>query len=87
LFVGLSVHLDKSNVGSLFGPPDEARDEVPSELDLSTIMNKMMSKKQKDKIWVASVAKEMARPRFAESARREEESIHRVTKHRSFLST
>jgi hypothetical protein len=33
---------------------------------------------------LASVTKEMARPRFAESARKEEAANHRVTKHESF---
>jgi len=47
---------------------------------------KKKSKMQKDKDMVASVLKEMARPRFAESAREEEEAIHRFTKHVNFLS-
>jgi len=50
------------------------------------------SKKQRDKKTIASVTKEMARPRFAESAREEEEkeqeeATHRLTKHHSFLDT
>jgi len=37
---------------------------------------------------LASVTKEMARPRFAESARKEEgEANHRATKHDSFMNT
>jgi septal ring factor EnvC (AmiA/AmiB activator) len=37
---------------------------------------------------LASVTKEMARPRFAESARKkEEEASHRATKHDSFMNT
>jgi hypothetical protein len=37
---------------------------------------------------LASVTKEMARPRFAESARKEEEEAnHRATKHASFMNT
>ena len=50
-------------------------------------MNKKKSKTQKDKDWLAIVVKEMARPRFTESARREEEANHRIAKRRSFLST
>jgi hypothetical protein len=43
------------------------------------------SKKQKDKATLAGVAKEMAAPRFAESARKEEEEAnHRVMKHDHF---
>lgn len=50
------------------------------------------SKKQRDEKTVASVVKEMARPRFAESAREEEEkeqeeASHRLTKHQSFLDS
>jgi hypothetical protein len=49
---------------------------------------KRKSKKQIDKETLVSVMKEMTQPRFAESARREEEDAnHRVAKHRSFLST
>jgi hypothetical protein len=45
-------------------------------------------KKQKDKVTLISVAKEMARPRFADSCRREEEEAnHRVTKHDAFVDT
>jgi len=42
------------------------------------------SKKQQDKATLASVTKEMAEPRFAESARQEEEANHRVMKHDHF---
>jgi hypothetical protein len=43
------------------------------------------SKKQRDKATLASVTKEMAAPRFAESARKEEEELnHRVMKHDHF---
>jgi hypothetical protein len=43
------------------------------------------SKKQRDKATVASVTKEMAGPRFAGSARRqEEEANHGVMKHHNF---
>jgi hypothetical protein len=35
----------------------------------------------------ASVTKEMAWPRFAESVRKEEEANHRATKHDSFMNT
>jgi hypothetical protein len=45
-------------------------------------------KKQKDKATFASVTKEMAQPRFAESARKEEEEAnHRLTKHDTFVDT
>jgi hypothetical protein len=45
-------------------------------------------KKQKDKATLASVMKEMARPRFADSCRKEEEEAnHRVTKHDTFVDT
>lgn len=49
-----------------------------------------MTKKKKSqeefaRATLASVTKEMARPRFAESARKEEEEAnHRVAKHESF---
>jgi len=44
-------------------------------------------KKRKEKSTLASVVKEMARPRFAESCRKEEEEAnHRVTKHDAFLN-
>ena len=39
------------------------------------------SKKQRDQATIASVTKEMAGPRFAGSARKEEEAIHGVMKH------
>jgi hypothetical protein len=43
------------------------------------------SKKQEDKATLASITKEMARPRFAESARKEEEEAnHRVMKHATY---
>ena len=42
------------------------------------------SKKQRDKATLASVTKEMAWPRFAESARKEEEANHGVMKHDYF---
>jgi len=42
------------------------------------------SKKQRDKATLASVTKEMAEPRFAESAREEEEANHRAMKHDHF---
>jgi hypothetical protein len=46
------------------------------------------SKKQRDKATLASVTKEMAEPRFAESARKEEEEAsHRVMKHDHFPCT
>ena len=53
---------------------------------------KKKSKKQRDIKTVASVKKIMARPRFAESARREDEkeeqeAAHRFAKHHSFLNT
>ena len=45
-------------------------------------MNHMKSKKQKDKEALTSIFKEMAQPRFAESARKEVEGAnHKVTKH------
>jgi hypothetical protein len=44
----------------------------------------MKSKKRKDKETLTSVLKEMAQPRFAESARKEEEDAkHEVTGHTS----
>jgi hypothetical protein len=44
--------------------------------------------KQRDKKTLAEVVKEMARPRFAESARKgQEEAEHRAMKHDSFLDT
>jgi hypothetical protein len=43
------------------------------------------SKRQRDKATLASITKEMAAPRFAESARKEEEELnHRVMKHDHF---
>ena len=49
-------------------------------------MKRKKLKKQKDKTTLAKVTKEMARPRFAESARKEEEEAnHRVSKHNSFI--
>jgi hypothetical protein len=49
---------------------------------------KKKSKEQRNRKTLASVTKEMARPRFAESARKEEEEVnHRVAKHDSFLNT
>ena len=39
-------------------------------------MKHVKSKKQKDKETLASVLKEMAQPRFAESARKEEEDAN-----------
>jgi hypothetical protein len=44
-------------------------------------------KKQKDKATLASVTKEMAQPRIAQSCRREEEEAsHRVAKHDNFMN-
>jgi hypothetical protein len=52
------------------------------------MIKKKKSKKQSDKKTLDRVTKEMARPRFAESARKEEEEAnHRLTKHDSFLNT
>ncbi len=46
-------------------------------------MGHTKSKKQKDEDTLASVLKEMAQPRFAESARKEEEDAnHKVTEQR-----
>ena len=45
-------------------------------------MKHIKSRKQKDKETLTSIFKEMAQPRFAESARKEEEGAdHKVTKH------
>jgi len=45
-------------------------------------------KKQRDNKPLASVKKEMARPRFVESARKEEEEAnHCVMRHDSFMNT
>jgi hypothetical protein len=44
------------------------------------------SKKERDKATLAAVAREMEQPRFAESARQEEEAAgHQVTSHRKQL--
>ncbi len=44
------------------------------------------STKKKEKATLASVTKEMAQPRFAESCRKEEEEAnHRATKHDTFV--
>ena len=52
------------------------------------MIKKKKSKKQGDHKTLDRVRKEMARPRFAESARKEEEEAnHRVTKHDSFWNT
>lgn len=49
-------------------------------------MTKKKKSKKTDKKILTEVMKEMARSRFAESARvEEEEANHRVGKHRSFL--
>jgi hypothetical protein len=48
-------------------------------------MKRKKSKKQKDKATLAKVTREMAQPRFAESARNEEEANHRVNKHHGFI--
>jgi hypothetical protein len=49
-------------------------------------MKHKQSKKQKDQATLVRVKKEMARPRFVESARKEEEEAnHRANKHHSFL--
>jgi hypothetical protein len=49
-------------------------------------VKRKQSKKRQDKATLARVTKEMARPRFAESARKEEEEAnHRVNKHESFI--
>jgi hypothetical protein len=50
--------------------------------------DKKKSKKELSKSTLARTTKEMARPRFAESARREEEDAnHRTMKHDSFMKT
>ena len=52
------------------------------------MIKKEKSKKPNDKETLGRVTKEMARPRFAESARKEEEEAnHRLTKHDRFLDT
>jgi hypothetical protein len=52
------------------------------------MVKKKKSKKQSDRETLDRVTKEMARPRFAESARKEEEEAnHRLTKHDNFLNT
>lgn len=49
---------------------------------------KKKSKKQSARATLASVTKEMARPRFPESARKEEEEAnHRLAKHDSFINS
>ena len=49
---------------------------------------KKKSKKELARVTLARVTKEMARPRFAESARREEEDAdHRFMKHERFVNT
>jgi len=55
----------------------------------SLIMSKKRKAKEKvARATVASVTKEIAWPRFAESARKEEEEAsHRATKHGSFMNT
>jgi hypothetical protein len=48
---------------------------------------KLKSRKKFARSTPASVTKEMARPRFAESARKEEEEAnHRAMKHDSFMN-
>jgi hypothetical protein len=48
-----------------------------------TVKPKKSSKKELDKAALAAVAKEMEQPRFAESAREEEEaSGHKLTNHK-----
>jgi hypothetical protein len=51
------------------------------------MIKKKKSKKQSDHKTLDRVRKEMSRPRFAESARKEEEANHRLTKHDSFWNT
>jgi hypothetical protein len=52
------------------------------------MIKKKKSKKQSDRKTLDRVTKEMARPRFAESARKEEEGAnHRLTKRDSFWNT
>jgi hypothetical protein len=48
---------------------------------------KMKSRKKVARSALANVTKEMARPRFAQSARKEEEANHRAMKHDSFMNT
>jgi len=43
---------------------------------------KKKSKKESARATLASVTKEMAQPRFAESARKEEDANHHATAHR-----
>jgi hypothetical protein len=52
------------------------------------MIKKKKLKKETDQKTLDRVTKEMARPRFAESARKEEEEAnHRLTKHDSFLNS
>ena len=61
---------------------------VPSLESQSFMIKKKKLKKQSDPKTLDRVTKEMARPRFAESARKEEEEAnHRLVKHDSFLNT
>jgi len=49
---------------------------------------KKKSRKELARATLAGVTKELARPRFSESARREEEEAnHRAAKHDSFVNT
>jgi hypothetical protein len=52
------------------------------------MVKKKKSKKQSDRETLDRVTKEMARPRFAESARKEdEEANYRFMKHNNFMNT
>jgi len=60
------------------------------DYDLAAVSAKKPKKsnKRKDKATLASVIKEMARPRFAESCRQEEEeATYRTAKHDNFLNS
>jgi hypothetical protein len=46
---------------------------------------KKKSKKESARATLASVTKEMAQPRFAESARKQEDANHHVTAHRHIV--